>query len=182
MRGTTVIRPAALTDLPGVAAINGHYVANSVATFEQTPPDDAAWRARLDEITERGLPFLVAADGADIVGYGYCTPWRTRQAYQYTVENTVYVAPGATGRGIGRAVLAGLLDRCAEAGVREVIAVITDSGDPASLSLHRRCGFTEAGRLTGVGHKHGRWLDTVLLQYSVSSPAGSDPAGPQGTR
>lgn len=187
------MRAATRADLPAVAEINAYYVASSVATFEQTPRTMDEWYGALAEITARGLPFVVAEDdsahgtttddtttddtarddtagSAPLLGYGYCTPWRTRPAYRYTVENSVYVAAGQTGRGVGGAILAALLDRCTAAEIRQVIAVIADSGDPSSVALHRRFGFTEAGRLTGVGFKHGRWVDTVLMQRTLGSP------------
>ena len=113
---------------------------------------------------ERKLPFLVAEAGGTVAGYAYASPWRPKPAYRHTVEDSVYLAPGQRGRGLGRLLLESLLTGCADAGVRQVIAVIADSGDPASVALHRACGFAETGRLSQVGYKHGRWLDTVLLQ------------------
>lgn len=161
------IRAAAPADLAAVARIYAPYVTGTTVTFELTPPTVDDWRARFGHATERGLPFLVAEARGAVVGFAYCTPWRTRPAYRHTAEDSVYVDASATGVGVGRALLERLLDRCAAGGVREVVAVVVDDGQPASLALHRRCGFTEAGRLGGVGHKHGRWLDTVLLQRSL---------------
>jgi hypothetical protein len=105
--------------------------------------------------------------GGVVAGYAYCSPWKSRPAYRHTVENSIYVAPWAGRRGAGGLLLAALLDGCVVAGVREVIAVIADTGDPASVQLHTRHGFLPAGRLTRVGFKHGSWLDTVLLQRSL---------------
>jgi L-amino acid N-acyltransferase YncA len=102
-----------------------------------------------------------------VCGYAYAGPWRPRPAYRNTVEDSVYVAPGQERRGIGSALLAAVLDTCTAAGIREIIAVIADSGDQSSVALHSRFGFVLAGRLTGVGHKHGRWLDTVLMQRTL---------------
>jgi L-amino acid N-acyltransferase YncA len=102
-----------------------------------------------------------------VVGYSFASPWRPRPAYRFTVEDSVYVAPGQAGRGIGSALLASLLDRCAEAGVRQMIAVIADTGSDASTALHARFGFRQAGRLANVGRKHGRWIDTVLMQRTL---------------
>ena len=166
-----VIRPAVPADTEPVAAIFAHYVTTSVATFEEIPPSAAHWRRRLDDLGRQGLPFLVAeADGDEgkVCGFAYASPWRPKPAYRHTVEDTVYLAPGHTGRGLGRALLGGLLAGCAAAGARQVIAVIADTGSDASAALHRRFGFTEAGRLTGVGRKHGRWIDTVLMQRDLS--------------
>lgn len=163
-----LVRAGEPRDLDAVAEIYAHYVRHSVVTFEQQPPARTDWAHRFTTCEERGWPFLVASSGAEVLGYAYVSPWRDRPAYRHTVENSVYVRAGSGGRGIGRLLLTALLTECRAAGLREVIAVIVDSGDPASISLHRRCGFAEVGRLVGVGHKHGRTLDTVLLQYRLS--------------
>ncbi|HEY3505222.1 MAG TPA: GNAT family N-acetyltransferase [Actinocatenispora sp.] len=162
--GTAVIRAATGDDLDAVAAIFGHYVTTSVATFEQVPPPVTHWQGMHAELSSRGLPFLVAAADGAVVGYAYATPWRTKPAYRGTVEDSVYVAPGQTGRGVGRRLLRALLDESQRAGVEQVIAVIADTGDPASVALHQSCGFVDAGRLRQVGRKQGRVLDTLLLQ------------------
>lgn len=162
------VRPATTADLPAIADIYAHYVRTGVATFEVDPPDADEWRRRFDKIRAAGLPFLVAEDGATIAGYAYCGPWNTRPAYRATVEDSIYVAPGATRRGCGRMLLADLLEACRASGIREVIAVIADTGDPSSLTLHRRFGFVDAGRLRNVGYKHDRFIDTVLLQWSAA--------------
>jgi L-amino acid N-acyltransferase YncA len=164
-----IVCPAAPADLEAVAGIYAHYVTGTVITFEERPPTVADWRQRLDDLSGRGLPFLVAKIGDDVVGYAYAGPWRPKPAYRHTVENSVYLAPERTGRGLGRALLEGLLDECGRAGVRQVVAVIADTGSDASAALHRRLGFTQVGRLTGVGHKHGRWVDTILMQRSLPS-------------
>jgi L-amino acid N-acyltransferase YncA len=163
------VRTADAVDLDLVAGIYRHYVNDSVATFEETPPGRADWVERHRRTVERGLPFLVAEAGELIVGYAYATAWRARPAYRHTVEESVYVAPWATGNGVGRALLEELVRHCAVCGVREIVAVIVDTGDTASVALHRRCGFEEVGRLARVGHKHGRWLDTLLLQRSLAA-------------
>lgn len=152
-----------------MAAIFAHYVTTSVATFEEVAPDTAGWRRRLADLAGQNLPFLVAEAGGDVCGFAYASPWRPKPAYRYTVEDTVYLSPGHTGRGIGSALLGTLLDRCAAAGARQVIAVIADTGSGASAALHRRHGFTEAGLLAGVGRKHGRWIDTVLMQRALGA-------------
>jgi L-amino acid N-acyltransferase YncA len=166
-----VVRAAVPADTEQVAAIFAHYVTTSVATFEEVAPAAADWRRRLDDLAGRNLPFLVAeADGdGSVAGFAYASPWRPKPAYRHTVEDTVYLSPGHTGHGIGSALLGGLLDRCTDAGARQVIAVIADTGSDASAALHRRFGFTEAGRLTAVGRKHGRWVDTLLMQRDLGS-------------
>ena len=162
-----LIRRTHPTDLAAIAAIYADYVDHTTVTFAETAPGLDEWRARLTDLTTRGLPFLTAELDGDVAGMAYCSPWKAKTAYRYTVESTIYLSPSATGRGLGTALLTRLLDLCAEAGVREVIAVIADNGNAASERLHERCGFAQAGRLTGVGVKHGKTLDTVLLQRSL---------------
>jgi phosphinothricin acetyltransferase len=161
------VRAAQVSDLDPTLEIYAHYVATSGATFELTAPDAAEWARRFQAITDAGLPFVVAELAGRIAGYAYCSPWKTRPAYRQTVEDSIYLAPWAAGQGLGGALLDELLRACAAAEIREVLAVIADTGDPASLILHRKRGFTEAGRLKSVGFKQGRWLDTVLLQRSL---------------
>jgi L-amino acid N-acyltransferase YncA len=163
----TAVRAATRTDLEAVAEIFTHYVLNSTATFELSPPTVPQWRRKLAELGELGLPFLVAEVDGEIAGYAYAAPWRPKPAYRFTVEDSIYIAPGRTGQGLGDALLAALLDGCAQAGVRQVIAVIADTGSAASTSLHLRHGFQHAGRLTEVGYKNGQWLDTALMQRTM---------------
>ncbi len=162
-----VVRPAVPADAESVAAIFAHYVTTSMATFEEVAPAAADWRRRLDDLAARSLPFLVAEAEEAVCGFAYASPWRPKPAYRHTVEDTVYLSPGHSGRGIGSALLGALLAGCADAGARQVIAVIADTGSDASAALHRRFGFTHAGRLSGVGRKHGRWIDTVLMQKDL---------------
>ena len=187
-----VVRAAVPADAEPVAAIFAHYVATSVATFEEVAPTAADWRRRLGELAARNLPFLVAeagmaggrvaeagmaggrvagggvgGGGGFVCGFAYASPWRPKSAYRHTVEDTVYLSPGCTGRGIGSALLGTLLAGCAAAGARQVIAVIADTGSDASAALHRRFGFTRAGLLSGVGRKHGLWIDTLLMQKEL---------------
>lgn len=163
-----VIRPAADADLEAVAGIFGHYVNSSVVTFETTPPALSYWQRFREQLVERGLPFLICECDGQVAGYAYAAPWRTKPAYRHTVESTVYLAPGRTGQGLGRRLLGELCRESARAGAEQMIAVIADSGDPASAALHRACGFTDAGRLRNVGRKHGRLLDTLLLQCDLT--------------
>ncbi len=166
-----VLSPAAPADLRRVAEIFAHYVETSVATFETAPPTVADWQHRMGTLAGLGLPFLVARDGGEVAGYAYASPWRPKPAYRHTVEDTVYLDPGMTGRGLGRALLGELLARCAQAGARQVVAVIADAGAESepSIALHRSLGFTDAGRLTAVGRKQGRWIDTVLMQRGLAA-------------
>ncbi|MFD1930328.1 MULTISPECIES: GNAT family N-acetyltransferase [Nonomuraea] len=162
------IRPATAADLPAVAAVYAHYVATSVVTFDETAPELPFWQTRLRELGERGLPFLVADVDGEVAGYAYAGQWRPKPAYRHTVEDSVYLAPGRTGQGLGRALLGELLPRCAKAGARQVVAVIADTGQDASAALHRAFGFVSVGRLTGVGFKLGRWVDTQLMQLDLT--------------
>jgi L-amino acid N-acyltransferase YncA len=153
-----------------VGEIFGWYAANSVATFEESPRTQADWSRLHDQLADQGLPFLVAEADGNVVGYAYAGPWRRKPAYRFTVEDSIFIAPGKTGLGIGRLLLAGLLTACTEAGARQVIAVIADSGAQASVRLHESLGFNHAGRLTDVGYKHGQWISTLLMQRSIGSP------------
>jgi L-amino acid N-acyltransferase YncA len=163
------VRPTSPDDLGPISDIYAHHVRTGVATFELTAPDPGEWLRRFEAVTSPGLPFLTASLDGEVVGYAYCAPWKTRPAYRHTVEDSVYVAPHAVGRGIGGCLLDALLTDCANAGIREVLAVIVDADEAASLALHRNRGFADAGRLTSVGYKHGRWLDTLLLQRSLTA-------------
>lgn len=182
MTDSLLIRDAIPADLPATLDIYTGYVTDTVATFEEVPPDAREWETRYRTIVDLGLPFLVAelpaggeGDEPTIIGYAYCVPWKGRPAYRYTAEDSIYLAPSAAGRGYGRALLEALVTRGAEAGLRELIAVITRSA-PASVALHRRCGFVERGTLTDVGYKHGQWLDTVLMQCSLRTEKPGEPA------
>jgi L-amino acid N-acyltransferase YncA len=165
--GPTLVRPASADDMGAVTEIFAHYVTTSVISFEETPPVLDDWHDKLAHICDLGLPFLVAEHDGELAGYCYATPWRPKPAYRYAAEDSVYLRPGKTGLGLGRLLLTQLLDRCDAAGVRQVIAVIADTPDPASIGLHRGCGFADAGRLTAVGYKHGRWIDTILMQRAL---------------
>jgi L-amino acid N-acyltransferase YncA len=158
------IRPADPADAEAIAAIYGHYVATSAATFDETPPSAEEVAAT---VAAAGLPFLVAEEDGRVQGYAYLAPYKERSAYRHTAECSVYVADAARGRGIGRALLERLLAEAPGAGVREVFAIIAVTDGEASIALHRACGFADAGRLTAVGYKHDRWHDTVLMQRSL---------------
>jgi L-amino acid N-acyltransferase YncA len=167
----STIRPTVLADLEAIGEIYAHHVLTGVATFEVDPPDAREWGKRLGAVIDSGLPFISAENDGAVTGYAYCAQWKPRPAYRHTVEDSIYLAPDAVGGGIGGCLLDALLTRCSEVGVRQVIAVIVDDDADASLALHRNRGFVDAGRLSSVGFKHGRWLDTLLLQRSLN-PAG----------
>jgi L-amino acid N-acyltransferase YncA len=168
-----IIRACVEEDLPAVQAVYSHYVLGSVATFETVPPTLGDWQRKMAEIEAVGLPFLVATIDARVAGYAYCSRWRPRPAYRFTVEDSIYVAPEYLGRGIGSVLLPALLEECAAVGARQCVAVIAVGETAPSLGLHARFGFREAGRLTAVGYKFDRWLDTVLMQRTIGPGAGS---------
>lgn len=161
------IRPATSEDLPRIAEIYAPYVTDTVSTFETEVPAVTTWQERYDAVLAARLPFLVAELDGRVYGYAYATLWKVRAAYRHTAETSIYVDTAAHGRGVGGALLDALVGGCREAGRRELIAVIADSGSPASPALHASRGFVEAGRLRNVGLKHDRWVDTILMQLSM---------------
>lgn len=171
-----MIRPASAADLPAIAAIYDEAVLTGTASFELKPPGLAEMTRRFEALTRGDFPYLVADAGGAVAGYAYAGPYRPRAAYRYTVENSVYVAPGWQGKGVGRALLNALIAACEERGFRQMIAVIGDSGNEASVALHRAAGFELIGTLPSVGRKHGRWLDTVLMQKALGLGDRFEPA------
>ena len=162
--GMIAIRDAAEDDMPAVQAIYADHVLHGLASFEEVPPTADDLMERRAAVLRAGLPYLIAEQAGRVVGYSYATAYRTRTAYRYTIEDSVYVAQGLGGRGIGSALLAALIERCEIGRWRQMLAIIGDSGNAASIGLHRRFGFQPAGTLHAVGFKLGRWVDTVLLQ------------------
>lgn len=180
------IRPSTDADLPAVTAIYAHHVAHGTGTFELDAPDAAEMARRRAEVLSRGLPWLVACDGdgvdGAVLGYAYANWFRPRPAYRYFVEDSIYLAPQAVGRGIGRLLLAELMARCEDAGARQMVAVIGDAANAASIGVHAALGFEHTGVLKDSGWKFGRWLDVVLMQRMLgegarSAPSGEEPAG-----
>jgi phosphinothricin acetyltransferase len=163
------VRPAADADLPAVQAIYAHHVLHGSASFETVPPDLAEMTRRHADITRRGMPYLVAEVGGEVLGYAYAGPYRPRAAYRFTLEDSVYVAEGAAGRGVGRRLLDRLIADATALGYRQMLAVIGDSGNLGSIVLHQRAGFTHLGTLQSVGFKFGRWLDVVLMQRALGT-------------
>lgn len=161
------LRPAQAADLEAVQAIYAHHVLHGLASFELVPPSVDEMRSRFAAIVGGGYPYLVVAQGATLLGYAYASAYRTRPAYRFTVEDSVYVAPTAIGRGIGRQLLTALIDACARRGHRQMLAVIGDSANAASIELHRACGFRMSGTLQSVGFKFGRWVDSVIMQRGL---------------
>ena len=173
-----IVRAATAEDAAALAAIYGHHVLHGFGTFETAPPDADWMDAKRREVQGHGLPFLVAEAEGRTVGYAYAGPFRPRPGYRYTVEDSVYVAPDAMGRGVGRAVLTQVLAACEAFGVRQVVAVIGDSGNAGSIGLHRALGFEPSGVGKSFGFKHGRWVDIVWMQKALNGGDASAPDAP----
>jgi phosphinothricin acetyltransferase len=165
--GEVTLRPATVADLSTLRAIYAWHVLNGAASFEETPPDAAEFERRWQHIAELGLPYLVACGEAGLLGYAYAGPYRPRSAYRFAVEDSIYLDPHATGRGIGRRLLTAVIDGATAAGKRQMLAVIGDSANHASVALHRGLGFAEVGTFRAVGFKFGRWIDSVLMQRAL---------------
>lgn len=167
MTDTILIRPSRDDDMSAITAIYGHHVQHGTASFELEPPTLADMTGRRAAILAKGFPYLVAEAAGAVRGYAYASTYRPRAAYNDTVENSIYIHPGHTGRRIGRPLLAALVTACEALDLRQMIAVIGDSGHQASIRLHEACGFTPVGVLKSVGYKHGRWLDSVFMQRAL---------------
>jgi phosphinothricin acetyltransferase len=166
-----LIRAAAEADIAAIQAIYAHHVRTGTASFEEEPPDVAEMAARRAAIVGRGLPFLVAEAAGRVAGFAYAGPFRPRAAYRFTLEDSIYVHPDATGGGLGGALLGPLLTEATRLGYRQMIAVIGDSANASSLALHARFGFAEVGRLSRAGFKFDRWLDVVFMQRGLGEEA-----------
>jgi L-amino acid N-acyltransferase YncA len=170
-----VTRPATAADIPAIAAIYAHAVQYGTATFEIDPPSESEMADRFRTLTESGFPYLVAERAGQVRGYGYAGPYRTRVAYRYTLEDSIYVAPDYHGQGIGRALIECLVSEAGALGFRQMVAVIGDSRQIASIALHRAAGFQMVGTFAAVGFKFGRWIDTVLMQRPLGPGATTHP-------
>ncbi len=163
-----VIRDCVEEDIPAITAIYRHAVLNSTGTFEIDPPGEAEMKIRRRVMLASNYPYLVAENSErKVVGYAYANSYRPREAYAKTIENSVYVRDGFHGQGIGQKLLAALIDKAAERGFRQMIAVIGDAENAGSIRLHEKLGFTPAGLLRAVGYKQERWLDTILMQLGL---------------
>ena len=161
------IRDARADDMAAIQAIYTYYVTRSAASFEEIPPSVEEMTARWTALVGRGLPYLVAEEKGEVLGYTYAGPFRQRSAYRYTVEDSIYVAPFVVRRGIGGVLLAALIERCTDLGYRQMIGVIGDSANQSSIALHRANGFGQEGVLRGVGLKFGRWIDAVIMHRTL---------------
>jgi L-amino acid N-acyltransferase YncA len=168
-----VVREATERDLPDIRQIYNHYVANSTVTFDESPWSLTALRTRFSRVRALGYPFLVAESlGGMVLGFAYVYPWKEKAAYRFTVEDSIYLGPASTGKGLGTALMGELLKRASAAGIREVIAVIADRGAEGSVAMHERFGFAQTGSMGRVGVKFGRWLGVIMMQKSLR-PRGS---------
>lgn len=171
-----IIRASTDADMPAITAIYSHHVLTGTGTFEIDPPTLAEMTARRADVLGKGLPYLVVAEGADVLGYAYCNWFKPRPAYRFSAEDSIYMAPQAAGKGLGRALLAELMRQAETAGVRKLLAVIGDSGNAGSIGVHRTAGFQPVGILKSTGWKFGRWLDVVLMDCAIGMGDSSAPA------
>ena len=169
------LRDAAPGDVAAIREIYAHHVLHGLATFEESPPGVEEMRGRLANVTAAGLPWLVAVENSKVLGYGYCTLYRTRSAYRFSLEDSVYVRQDSHRKGIGRAVLAELIRRCEALGYRQLIAVIGDSAHMPSIGVHAAAGFIRVGTIRSAGYKFGRWVDTVIMQRPLGAGDGTPP-------
>jgi len=171
-----LIRHALPDDLGRVTEIYEDAVLNGTATYELDPPDRAEMAARYEALMQGGYPYLVAARDGVVLGYAYAGPFRARPAYRFIVEDSIYIAPEAKGAGVGKALMQALIEECTRLGFRQIVAVIGDGhAESASVKLHERLGFHHTGRMEGSGYKHGRWLDTVLMQLPMNGGSTTEP-------
>jgi L-amino acid N-acyltransferase YncA len=164
-----IVRASTEADVARCAEIYGHHVRYGTASFEVDPPNLAEMKKRRGGVLDAGLPHLVAERDGRILGYAYAGNWRPRPAYEYSVEDSIYVDQDAIRQGVGRALLPALIEQCTALGKRQMVAVIGDSAQTPSIQLHAACGFEMVGTLKGIGFKFGRWLDTVLMQLPLGS-------------
>jgi phosphinothricin acetyltransferase len=172
-----ILRPSTEADIPAIQAIYAHAVLHGTGTFETEVPDAPEMARRRSEVLSRGLPYLVAEVGGEVTGYAYANYFRPRLAYRYCLEDSIYLAPGARGQGLGKLLLAELIARCEDAGGRQMLAVIGDAENKGSIGVHASMGFEHTGVLKSSGWKFGRWLDVVLMQRQLGP---GDSAGPEG--
>jgi phosphinothricin acetyltransferase len=173
--GDLIIRPATAGDIPAITEIYADAVLHGTASFEIAPPGAAEMAERLHKLAAGHFPYLAAERDGMLLGYGYAGLYRERVAYRSTVEDSIYLAKAAQGHGIGGALLRRLIDASTELGFRQMVAVIGDSDNAASIRLHKAAGFVLTGTLRDVGYKHGRWLDTVIMQRTLGEGAGTPP-------
>jgi L-amino acid N-acyltransferase YncA len=172
---TLIIRASRPDDIPAIAAIYAPAVISGTASFELEPPTEDEMARRREVILDGGFPYLVAEHEGRLLGYAYAGAYRPRPAYRFAVEDSIYIAPDAQGKGVGKALLAALIEHCTALGMRQMVAVIGDSASQGSIALHASLGFTHSGTVRNVGYKFGRWLDQVIYQRALG-PGAAEPA------
>lgn len=170
-----IIRPSQNSDIAQITAIYAHHVLHGTGTFEIDPPSAPDMALRRDDVLSKGLPYLVATNGEQVLGFAYCNWFKPRPAYRFSAEDSIYLAPDAAGTGLGLALLCELIAQAERAGVRKLIAVIGDSANTASTGVHRRAGFADVGTLKSCGWKFDRWLDVVLMDKSIGAGDANSP-------
>jgi L-amino acid N-acyltransferase YncA len=173
----TTIRPSLESDLPAITAIYAHHVLHGTGTFETTAPSEAEMTSRRADVMAKGLPYLVAEDSGQVLGYAYCQWFKPRPAYRFSAEDSIYLHPDAAGKGLGRQLLADLAAQAEAVGIRKLIAVIGDSANAASIGVHRSQGFVPVGVFKSCGWKFGRWLDVVLMEKTLGEGDTTAPGG-----
>jgi phosphinothricin acetyltransferase len=171
-----LIRPSHDQDIPTITAIYAHHVLHGTGTFETEPPSAADMTARRADVLGKGLPYLVAEQDGQVVGFAYGNWFKPRPAYRYSVEDSIYLAPDLHRKGLGRALLAELLARFEAVGIRKVMAIIGDSANAGSIGVHRALGFTQAGVIESCGWKLGAWRDIVIMQKTLGTGDTTPPA------
>lgn len=175
MRASITVRNATIADLSSIRDIYQYHVLNSLAAFDEIPPDLGEFEAKFSSIGERGLPFLVAQLAGEVVGYSFVTPYRGRSAHRFSVEDSIYVRQDMCGCGVGKMLLGELVNICAKLGYRQMIAIVGNSENIASIRLHETLGFHQVGTLQGVGFKFERWVNTVIMQRKLGEGVASLP-------
>jgi phosphinothricin acetyltransferase len=175
----TKIRPSTDTDIPAITAIYAHHVLHGTGTFETDPPSEQDMVARRSDVLSKNLPYLVVEDETGVLGFAYCNWFKPRPAYRYSAEDSIYLAPSARGKGLGKLLLTELMAQAERRGVRKLIAVIGDSANQGSVGLHKVCGFNHVGLLANCGWKFDRWLDVVLMDKTIGSGNSNPPNSTQ---
>jgi phosphinothricin acetyltransferase len=175
----TKIRPSTDTDIPAITAIYAHHVLHGTGTFETDPPSEQDMAARRSDVLSKNLPYLVVEDETGVLGFAYCNWFKPRPAYRYSAEDSIYLAPSARGKGLGKLLLTELMAQAERRGVRKLIAVIGDSDNQGSVGLHKVCGFNHVGLLANCGWKFDRWLDVVLMDKTIGSGNSNPPNSTQ---
>jgi L-amino acid N-acyltransferase YncA len=170
-----ILRDVTEADIAQIHPIYAHHVLHGAASFEEIAPDVAEMRNRFAALKAKSMPYIAAVENGKILGYAYAGPYRPRSAYRYTVEDSIYLAPDAAGRGLGKMLLSEIITRCTALGMRQMVAVIGDTANTASIGLHRALGFQMIGTMPAIGFKFGRWVDSVLMQKALGEGQGSLP-------